>query len=943
MELRARSAKSTSASLRLWPEDGAPRLVPTPVVPELQTLAEIRDAKEVLARLAAVDWSFTDDDTAYLGHDLHPYPAKFIPQIPANLIAALSRRGEIVWDPFGGSGTTALEALLLGRRAISSDVNPLSTLITDAKCTALSPEQRDALRGLHTRLRSLADAHDVERLVAAAWPKVKHHAPAVPNLDDWFCTNALRELAYVQAEIATLEDVAAERFARVAMSSIVVLVSNQDGETRYARREKGLPPGRALRLFSQALAEGLVKHEPMEDLLGYRKPSTLTLDARALPADDSALPADSLDLVVTSPPYANATDYHLYHRFRLFWMGFDPRVMAQDEVGSHLRHQREKRGFELYLSDMRPVLKSIASRLRVGRYAVLVVGDSVFDRQTISTAKMLAEVAEEIGLEVAGVVSRPVHSTRRSFIAAARRTRSEELLVLRRPVAHLRVYFRPAPYRMWPYEDVLRRREIATVLGVKPTEKDGALSARLDPYELDRAQRLSFTHVLEAEGGSPRWRTWQAILENGDAEAVRKDPKYVTHGIHPYKGKFYPQLCKALLNIANLRPGKNVLDPFCGSGTVLLEAQLNGHAATGCDMNPLAVLVSQAKTVVATTSAVLLDRALKDFFDRVAVDKSTARNVEHFRPELRDEIERWFPPSVSYRLGWLLSLIERVPNSAARPILRVLLSSIIRQVSQQEPADLRIRRRKELLKDAPVLPLFRARVEEFRGRLQKFGERLSAAPAAFLPANVLEGDARQWGTLAALERKVDCVITSPPYATALPYIDTDRLSILTIQGIEASRRAQLEQQLTGSREIREQERRELEKSLAAPGIEERLGSATAARLVRQVDRLNRSVDVGFRRRNMGALLLRYFTDMRSVFSNLARVVVPGAPLFFVIGDNKTLAGERLVEIESGTVLAELGETMGWKLRETIPISVTKDAVLHSHHSITENVALYFQA
>ena len=916
--------------------------LPAPVIPELRALDELREPKQVLARLSTVDWAFTEEDTSYLAHDLHPYPAKFIPQIPANLIAALSRRGELVWDPFGGSGTTALEALLLGRRVISSDINPLSTLITEAKCTALSPERRNLLQGLYSRLLSLARARDVERLVGIAWPNVERHVPKVPNLRDWFCTHALRELAYIQAEIRALDDVVAKRFALVALSAIIVSASNQDGETRYARREKDVPPGKTLRAFLRALADSLAKHEPMEELLGYRRPTTLTLDARAL-AEGTDVPADSVDLVITSPPYANATDYHLYHRFRLFWMGFDPRELAQKEVGSHLRHQREKRGFGLYLSDMRPVLASIATRLRAGRYAVLVVGDSVFNGETNPTARALAGAAEQLRLEVVGIVSRPVHSIRRSFIAAARRTRSEDLLILRRPPACISVYLRPPPYRMWAYEEVLRRREILGVLQVRPLENDGVLRARLDPYEVDRAHRLAFTHALEAEGGSPRWRTWQAILEDGDARKARKDPKYVTHGIHAYKGKFYPQLCKALLNLGHLAPGARVLDPFCGSGTVLLEAQLNGLRATGCDMNPLAVLISRAKTAVPTTSAVVLDRDLKDFLDRIAVDKSGVHSTEYFRSELRGEIDRWFPIPVARRLGWLLTLILRVPRSAAQGVLRVLLSSIIRQVSQQEPADLRIRRRKPPLSDAPVLPLLRERIREFRKRLQDFGERASSAPAAFLAAHVMESDARRWETFAALENQFDCVVTSPPYATALPYIDTDRLSILAILGVEGARRAQLEQQLTGSREIRERSRIELERSLSTPGLEERLGSRSAVRIVRDVDRLNGTANVGFRRRNMAALLLRYFTDMRRVFENLARVVVPGGRLSFVIGNNKTVAGKELVEIESGKALAELGEHVGWELTETIPISVTKEALLHARNSITKNVVLCFRA
>lgn len=910
------------------------RTPPAPIVASLRSLAELRDPAAVIGRIRNVDWSFTRDDTAYLGHDLHPYPAKFIPQIPSNLIAALSLRGEVVWDPFGGSGTTALEALLLGRRVVSTDINPLASLITLAKCTALSPEQRDDLRALHGRIRSLSGA---PRLDLAGEKAIV--TPDVPNIERWFSPSAIRELSFLKTQIANLDDETARRFASVALSSIVVAVSNQDAETRYSRRDKELPPGRTLQLFAQALASALAKHEPLEALLGYRRVRAVTLDARNA---TGAIADESIDLVVTSPPYANATDYHLYHRFRLFWMGFDPREMAPKEVGSHLRHQREKRGFELYLTDMEPVLAGISRALRPGRYAALVVGDSVFDGKTISTADALEKAGREAGMEVVGVVSRPLHETRRSFIAAARRTRSEDILILRRPARRTMVTFRAAPYRMWPYENELRLRELAALLGVKEKKRGAEVVGEIDPYDLDKARRLTFTHVIEMSSGAPM-RTWQAALESGDTDSVRKDPKYVTHGIHPYKGKFYPQLCKALLNLADLPTGSTVLDPFCGSGTVLLEAQLNGHMAYGCDMNPLAVLISRAKTQVPTASAVVVDRALKEFVDRVAVDRSTARSIDHFGPELRDEVQRWFPPPVARRLGWLLRTIERAPDHTTELILRVLLSSIIREVSQQEPADLRIRRRREAIVDAPVLDLFLARVNDFRVRLRDFGERASASPVAFAPATATQGDARKWPTLESLEGKVDAVVTSPPYATALPYIDTDRLSMLIVQGIDGRERSRLEHGLTGSREIRETERRALEDVIDDVDLEALLGSRTAARIVRRVHRLNGGAEVGFRRRNMAALLLRYFADMRDVFTNVGRTLRPGAHLFFVIGDNKTTAGDELVDIPSAVVLSELGKSRGWSLLERIPISVTKDAVLHSRHSITTNQVLCFRA
>ena len=112
------------------------------IVDELQNPAVIFDS------LSSRDWSFTDDDTRYLTHDLHPFPAKFIPQIPASLIEQLSMPGDVVLDPFGGSATTAVEAVRLGRRAVSFDANPLSALIGRVKTGFMATSVRSDLHQL---------------------------------------------------------------------------------------------------------------------------------------------------------------------------------------------------------------------------------------------------------------------------------------------------------------------------------------------------------------------------------------------------------------------------------------------------------------------------------------------------------------------------------------------------------------------------------------------------------------------------------------------------------------------------------------------------------------------------------------------------------------------------------------------------------------------------
>lgn len=927
-------------------------LVPPGPPPEdvLSSLDALRDAQSVFKELAALDWAFTAHETSYLSHDLHPYPAKFIPQIPRALIGRLSLRGESVWDPFGGSGTTALEAILLGRRALSTDANPLGVVIGRAKTLTLAKEEEDVIRDLLEELDVLiADAVNVQDALARQATAAARYVPDAPNLAEWFHPNAVSELAHLRWRIENLEFERSRVLATMTFSRIVLRASYQDAETRYARRVRDLAPGDVLRMFSVELEDALARVRRLAPLLRFRRADFRTADLRdpELVSPAGLLPPESVDLIVTSPPYPNATDYHLYHRFRLFWLGHDPRAFGKQEIGSHLRHQKERSGFEQYLGEMRPCLENMFRALRPGRYAALVLGDALFGGTTYPTAKLVADQAAGLGFEYVGIIDRPVHATRRSFIAPARRARDEQILVLRKPPRSLKVTLVKPPYKPWPYEQDLRTREVEALLGVEPAPSpEGHLRIEVEPYAVDRLRRLTFTHGFHAEGHS-REPTWQAILENGTdppSRSSRKDPKYVTHGIHAYKGKFYPQLAKSLFNLACLRPGRHVLDPFCGSGTVLLEAHLNGLRATGLDLNPLAVKIARVKTSILDVDPYLLNRLLGKFQARLERMQAAPEALARFPEGVRSELEAWFPRPVLYKLGWLLDEIDQVPEPHVRELLEVLTSSIVREVSHQEPRDLRIRRRREVLSDAPVGELMHGRLAEQRSRLQRFAERMDRAPCVFLPISASCGDSRDPAVLRAAgiaKGSVDAVVTSPPYATALPYIDTDRLSLLLLLGLPTSERSVLERALTGSREISRGDRIALEARIDADDFAS-IPSATAQRIVTEVRRKNLGSAAGFRRQNMAALLYRYFADMAAVMRNLDDALAPGASAFFVIGDNRTEAGGQVVRISNAQVFREVADSLGWTTERTVPITVTKEDFAHNRNAITRNDILWFK-
>lgn len=950
MSISATDVKAASTQLELMD------FIPTPDAPseeELSSLKDLSDQTEVLSRLGKIDWAFTESKTGYLSHDIHPYPAKFIPQIPRNLIRLLSLRGERVWDPFGGSGTTALEAILLGRRALSTDVNPIAKVIGEAKTLTLIKEQDDILSEFIEHLSMLSvDSQQLEVELNLHREEFSLYIPEIPNLTDWFHQNAIDELAYLRWRIDSLDFPHTTALAKAAFSKSILRASYQDGETRYARNPREVRAGSVIQLYSDNLRAALAKVRQLGPLLRFREAEFRTVDLRVATVSErdnnaSALVRNSVDLVVTSPPYPNTTDYHLYHRFRLFWLGYDPRDLAHKEIGSHLRHQKEGSGFDSYLQEMSLCLSRIMEVLRPGRYAVLILGDGVFGGRVYTSVDHVKLAAEELGFEAVGIIDRHLHVTRRSFISAARRLKSESLLVLRKPNREVNLSLIAPPYKLWPYEDVLRGREVEALIGPESIQrKADKLEIKASALVLDKVRRLTFTHGFSAPEIS-RELTWQAILENGDVALVKsqkKDPKYATHGIHAYKGKFYPQLAKSLFNLARLEPGQQVLDPFCGSGTVLLESYLNGLRGFGTDINILAVKIARVKTEILDVDPYVRDRVLSRFQDSLVRCDASEKWLSMFSESSLEELLSWFPRRVLAKLGWLFHQIEQVSVASIREFLEVIVSSIVRDVSQQDPKDLRIRRREEPIDDAPVFELFGRRLAELRGRLHHFSERVNSSPYLLIPAKAVEGDCRDAQVFQRHEIKpssVDAVVTSPPYATALPYIDTDRLSILLLFGLNSKERSVLEGSLIGSREISKSKRNGVD-ALIDEGNFAGVLSKTAVSLIKEVRRGNQNTDAGFRRQNMAALLYLYFRDMSVVMSNLNPTLKEGASAFFVIGDNRTVAGGREINITSGKVLQEIGTSLGWELADVIPITVTTESRPHSKNSITENEIVWFR-
>lgn len=498
-----------------------------------------------------------------------------------------------------------------------------------------------------------------------------------------------------------------------------------------------------------------------------------------------------------------------------------------------------------------------------------------------------------------------------------------------------------------PFERVLAERELAVLAGAKlgaevagwrPVDSKASatsLAQNLAYWEAveNRHRRTSPTHTLQVLREATVNVVRNGVTVHEVAELVpfgeevplpnRRCLRYATHGMHEYRGKFFPQLVRAVVNIAGVPTAGVIADPMCGSGTTAVETVLDGRTAIGLDMNPLSVLIASTKCQLLSAKPSDLIRAYDEIQVVLTGPKRTSGEGRPYLERLpvadQEYLRGWFSEQVLTDLNRVAAAIERQRRIHGKALATVALSNILRRVSWQKEDDLRVRR--AVRNDADV-----DAVTEF---LAEFG-RATRMLLAFLYQDhggkrgrfeIQQGDARNVEAVwSAWLGKADAVITSPPYATALPYLDTDRLSLCYLQLLGRPLHRQYDQQMIGNREVTDRQRRNCWDSYVARRRE------LPRSITELVDGLQGRVeahaaDVGFRRRNLPSLLGKYFMDMREVLLGTKRLLRPGRSAFVVVGGNHTVIGGQRVSIDTATLLTDLAASVGFHHRRSLPMEM----------------------
>lgn len=380
---------------------------------------------------------------------IHPFPARMAPGIALQALGASNSTLRVL-DPMAGSGTVLAVARANGHRAFGYDLDPLAVLLAGVWTRTIDP---DAVTDKAAEVLDRAKRKFAGLKTGAAYP-ARSDEPTRKFIRYWFDDYARRQLAALSSAIHLVKDDCVRDalwcgFSRLIITKQAGASLAMDLSHSRPHREFDTAPVKPFKRFESAVAT-VVDNCPQkgqEDALG--PPAVMHKgDAREMGVE-----SESIDLVLTSPPYLNGIDYIRCSKFSLVWMGHrvdDLSGIRSGSVGAEAASQealdatwvgdlvrelklspklsdRNHAMLARYIWDMGKALAEVSRVLRRGGRAVYVVGDSTTRGTFISNSTIVAAVAEAQGLVLHSRKFRTLPANRR-YLPPPKRGSSEEAM-----------------------------------------------------------------------------------------------------------------------------------------------------------------------------------------------------------------------------------------------------------------------------------------------------------------------------------------------------------------------------------------------------------------------------------------------------------------------------------------------------------------------------------
>jgi len=378
-------------------------------------------------------WSFADKtikDTSYITHGYYTYPAKFIPQLAARLIKKYSKENDIVIDPFMGSGTTVVEAIVNNRVGIGTDINNIAYLLAKVKTTPIKTaellqEFSNIEFDLQNRLNGQYDFFLKESL---------NVVPQNDRIDYWFKPEQKEKLSIIFARILEVKNNDIRNFFLIAFAQILKLCSIWLQKSVKPTRDQNKKIFEPLTLFLNQTKKMIKRHYEFDKILNPKIKQNIDKYRVVQCGDSRNLPCEKnkATLIVTSPPYVTSYEYADLHQLPSLWFGYlselaefrkkfigsaykdreriDLESSLAEEIVTQLGENKKGREVKNYFADMLETFIEMKRVLKKGGRACIVIGNTQFQGVNILNAEVFQKQFGNIGFKTHDIIHREIPS-----------------------------------------------------------------------------------------------------------------------------------------------------------------------------------------------------------------------------------------------------------------------------------------------------------------------------------------------------------------------------------------------------------------------------------------------------------------------------------------------------------------------------------------------------
>jgi site-specific DNA-methyltransferase (cytosine-N4-specific) len=367
-----------------------------------------------------------------------------------------------------------------------------------------------------------------------------------------------------------------------------------------------------------------------------------------------------------------------------------------------------------------------------------------------------------------------------------------------------------------------------------------------------------------------------------DWTGASEDTKYFTHGFHPYPARMVPHISRRLLRIYSHSKSDVLLDPYCGSGGVLVEGMLYDRLSIGIDLNPLAILIARVKTTPISAKELMATRGR--LVSRIQTDLDSKKEVSV--PKIKN-LEFWFKPEAIRELSVIKSNLEELKDDEkVYDFYSVCFSLAVRKASNIRNGEFKLygKSPEEKLKFSPeAFKRFQQITLSNVSKMREFYDEMQSHPRG--KAVIREGDTRHLLEIdpeILKKRTVKTVITSPPYGdshTTVAYGQFSRYSSLWL-GLPEEKVLKVDERGLGGRMVHK---------------EGELGSPTLDGLL---------AEIGNTDEHRAREVYAFFHDADKCLEQIAEAMIPGESHCCYVLANRTV---RRVPIQTDIVFTELAK------------------------------------